>query len=94
MQTATVYSTEAHPKELLENYNLSDLSFVGTLNKDGKVGLVKTPDYGVVQVQVGDYMGKNNGRVLAIKESAIVLHEKIHKSGLWEDKKSVLVIKR
>lgn len=81
-----------HLKSLLENYGLDALRFVGTLGTDSGVALVRTPDFGVVSVKVGDYMGRNNGLVLEIKESAIILQEKLQKNGLWEDKKTVLVI--
>lgn len=83
-----------HEKNFLENYSLDELAFVGTLSRDGKIGLVQTPDLGVMRVVKGDYIGRNNGRVLAIKETAIVLQEKIYKSGIWEDKKTVLMINK
>ncbi len=83
-----------HPIELLENYDLSALSFVGTLENQNDVGLVLTPDFGVVPVKVGGYMGKHNGKVLDIKETAIILQEKVHKGGLWKNKKTVLMIKQ
>lgn len=82
-----------HPKSLLENYGLDTLSFVGTLGANSGVALVKTPDFGVVPVRVGEYMGRNNGIILEIKENAIILQEKLEKNGLWEDKKTVLMIK-
>ncbi len=83
-----------HPKSVLEDFSLDTLEFVGTLANDRNVGLIQTPSLGVVKVRVGEYMGKNNGRVLAIKESAIILQEKIYNSGLWKDKKTVLIIRR
>lgn len=79
-----------HDKSILEDYSLSALEFVGTL---GDEGLVKTPDYGIVSVRIGEYMGKNDGKILAIKEAAIILQEKIYRSGIWEDKKTVLTIR-
>ncbi len=85
---------ETHTKTFLENYSLDDLAFVGTLNRDGNIGLIKTPDFGVFSVKEGDYIGRKNGKVLAIKETAIVLQEKVYKGGLWEDKKTVLMISK
>ncbi len=85
---------EMHTKTFLENYSLDDLAFVGTLNRDGNIGLIKTPDLGVFSVKTGDYIGRKNGKVLVIKETAIVLQEKIYKGGLWEDKKTVLMINK
>ncbi len=71
-----------HTKEFLENYSLDDLAFVGTLERDGNIALIKTPDLGVVRVREGEYMGRKNGKILAIKETAVILQEKVYKSGL------------
>ncbi len=85
---------EPHRKGFLENYSLEDLAFVGTFMRNGSIGLIETPDLGVVRVKKGDYMGRRNGKVLAIKETAIVLQEKIYQGGLWKDKKTVLMINK
>lgn len=82
-----------HPKSLLENYGLDALGFVGTLGAGSGTALIKTPDFGIVPAQVGDYMGRNNGVILEIRDSAIILQEKLRKNGLWENKKTVLMIK-
>lgn len=81
-----------HPKQLLENYGLKSLAFVGTFDGKDEVGLIKTPDVGIVLVKVGDYMGLNYGKVLAVKSNAIILQEKINQNGLWKNKKTVLKI--
>lgn len=85
---------EQHTATFLENYSLNALSLVGTLGNNHEVALIKTPDYGVVQVKTGEYMGKNYGKVIAINRSAIILQEKFFKNGLWENKKTILVIRR
>jgi|GEM_PF-6422972 len=85
---------EPHPKALLENYNLSSLTFVGTMKENKSIGLIKTPDLGILPIKIGGYMGKNFGKVLEISESSLVLREKIQSGGLWKDKKTVLVIKQ
>ncbi len=81
-----------HDKQFLENYSLDDLVFVGTLKRSRMIALIKTPDQGIVRAQVGQYMGRKNGKILAIRETAIVLQEKVYKAGLWEDKKTILMI--
>ncbi len=83
-----------HTRGFLEDYSLDDLAFVGTLERNGNVALIKTPDLGVVRIREGEYMGRKNGKILAIKETAIILQEKVYKSGLWEDKKTVLMINK
>ncbi len=90
----TCVPPKTHSKQFLENYSLDDLAFVGTLKRGGSVALIKTPDLGIVQVRKGDYMGRKNGKILAIKETAIILQEKVYKSGIWEDKKTVLMINK
>ncbi len=81
-----------HAKEMLESYSLNELRYVGTL--DNSQALIETPDYGVVKAGLGNYMGFNNGKIIAIKETSLVLQEKLYKNGLWENKKTVLMITR
>ncbi|MBS9778495.1 MAG: pilus assembly protein PilP [Gammaproteobacteria bacterium] len=83
-----------HKKTFLEDYALSELVFVGTLSKSNHVALIKTPDVGVVRVKTGDYMGRNNGKILEIQEAAVIIQEKVYMSGIWKNKKSVLMINR
>lgn len=64
-------------KEELENYSLSELVLVGTLEQesDGIWGLVRAPDGIIHRVQVGNYIGKNYGQVLAISDVDLTLKE-------------------
>jgi type IV pilus assembly protein PilP len=48
---------------------------VGTLEKEGMWGLIRASDGIINRVQVGNYMGKNHGRVLSISPSQISLKE-------------------
>lgn len=64
------------PKELLESFPLDALSMVGTLEQlDNAWGLIKDPQNIVHKVKVGNYMGKNEGRVVKISETTIYLVE-------------------
>ena len=64
------------PKEFLERYNLESLSMVGTLQQKGQLwALISEPTGGVQRVTVGNYMGKNHGRIERASESAIDLIE-------------------
>ena len=65
------------PKEILENFSLSELAMVGTLAKrDGNLwALISDSQGNVHRVQPGYYMGKNHGRIIAIKDAAIDLIE-------------------
>ena len=66
------------PRELLENYAITDLRMVGTLKRAENAtlwALVNDNVGGVHRVRAGQYMGKNHGRVIAIKEGQIDLVE-------------------
>lgn len=62
-------------KEALEAFELSEIQFVGTLEQDQVWALVRSPDGVIHRVQVGNYMGRNDGEILAISESELKLKE-------------------
>lgn len=83
------------PRELLENYPLESLKYVGILEKSKLTyGLLKTPDNGVQQVKVGHYVGQNFGIVSEIKDSEIVLKEIVQDetSGDWVERVAVIAL--
>lgn len=64
------------PREELEKFPLDTLRMVGTLaDRRASFGLVQTTDGLVWRVTVGDHMGQNYGRVVAISDSEIQLVE-------------------
>ncbi len=80
-------------KEALESYALSELQFVGTLEKQGVWALVRASDGIINRVQVGNYMGLNHGQVLAISEAAIALKEIVPDgNGMYIERDSSLPI--
>jgi len=69
---------ENRNREHLENYSLDSLTMVGSLNQKGLgSALVQTPDGLIHRVQLGNYIGENDGRVVAIDDSAVQLIELI-----------------
>lgn len=63
-------------KEPLESFELSQLIYRGKVVANGReYGLVQLPDGFVKEVQVGEYMGKNDGRILEITPTQINLEE-------------------
>lgn len=65
-------------KEQLEDKSLDTLRMVGTLNRNNSVSaLVQDPEGLIHQVQVGNYMGQNEGRIVGITDSQIQLTELI-----------------
>jgi type IV pilus assembly protein PilP len=63
-------------REPLEQFPLDTLKMVGTLaDRRASFGLVQTTDGLIHRVTVGDHMGQNYGRVVAISDSEIQLME-------------------
>ena len=73
------------PKQYLEKYELDTLSMVGTFSKESSDwALVRDPEGVVHRVPVGDYMGRNYGRVVAITNTEVDLSELVPDgSGGW-----------
>jgi type IV pilus assembly protein PilP len=64
------------PREFLEQFPLDTLRMVGTLaDRRASFGLVQTTDGLVHRVAVGNHMGQNFGRIVAISDSEIQLVE-------------------
>ncbi len=64
------------PRQPLEAFPLDTLAMVGILEQqDNQWALIKDPQNVVHRVQLGNYMGKNEGRVVEITESNIRLIE-------------------
>ena len=63
-------------KEYLEQFPLDTLAMVGTLENEGTTfGLLQTQDGMVHRVTPGNYVGQNDGQILAINGAAISLEE-------------------
>jgi len=91
-----LFATEilTHNQEDLENYELDSLRMVGVL-EDKKVfwGIVQDVKGVVHRVQVGNYLGRNFGKILDIQEDRIDLREIIKDSeGRWEEREATLAL--
>ncbi len=65
-------------KEELESYPLDALRMVGTLDKDGeRWALIRSPDGTIHRVKKGNYLGKNDGRIVNITEERVEVVELI-----------------
>lgn len=63
-------------REFLEQFPLDTLQMVGTLELgDATYGLVQTQDGLIHRVVAGNYMGQNDGRIVAITDSEIEVVE-------------------
>jgi len=62
---------EARVKQFLEGFNIEVFEMAGTLSDSvGVFGLVQGAG-GVYRVKVGDYLGRNHGRIVSVTESKI-----------------------
>jgi type IV pilus assembly protein PilP len=66
-------------REALEQFELAELQFVGTLEQDHIWALVRAPDGVIHRVQSGNYMGRHHGKIIAISESELKLTEIVPK---------------
>jgi type IV pilus assembly protein PilP len=64
------------PREYLERFELDTLSMVGTFSKESSDwALVRDPDGVIHRVSVGNYIGKNHGKVNGISADELQLSE-------------------
>lgn len=83
------------PKEPMEAYPLESIKYVGSLSKAKLTyALLKTPDNGVQQVKVGNYIGQNFGMVTQITDNEVLLKEIIQDdlSGDWIERTNTLTL--
>ncbi len=75
-RTAGPKPTINRNKEYLEQFPLDSLAMVGTLDREGSTyGLVQTQDGMVHRVIAGNFVGQNDGQILAIDGAGIQLEE-------------------
>lgn len=62
---------EARVKQFLEGFNIETFEMVGTIGNDsGTFALLKGAG-GVHRVKVGDYLGRNDGRIVSVSDTQI-----------------------
>jgi len=66
---------EARTKQFLEGFNIETFVMVGTLANDTGAFALVSGAGGVHRVRVGDYLGRNHGRILAIDDSKVDVME-------------------
>lgn len=81
-------------RELLESFPLDGLDMVGSLGEGEElVALVVDPEKVVHRIKSGNYMGQNEGRVVAISEGRIDLIELVADgSGGWDERTASLAL--
>ena len=66
---------ESRVKQFLEGFNIETFEMVGTLRNDHELFALVSGAGGVHRVKVGDYLGRNNGKIIAINDSSIDVME-------------------
>lgn len=81
-------------REELEQFELDGLRMVGTLeNSDENWAIISDPDNTVHRVRVGNYMGRNIGKIINIFEDRIELREIVQDSnGRWDERQAAIVL--
>lgn len=84
---------DRNPEEL-ESYALDSLRMMGTLELDNELwGIVRSPDGTIHRVQVGNYIGRNHGKIVGISEESIDLNEIIQDGqGQWQERSAALAL--
>lgn len=91
-----VIAPDQHRKrQALEAYSLDALQFVGILEEGSTIwALIKIPGENaqIVRVKVGNYMGKNFGKIVQITDKLIKLEELYQVEGGWKRKETVILL--
>ncbi len=92
--TKDIKPDDTRIKQFLEQFNIENFVMVGTLaNGVGNYALIKGGD-GVHRVKIGDYLGRNHGRVVEINEAEVDVVEIVPDGdGGWLERPRSLTLK-
>lgn len=86
---------ENRVKDYLEGFAIDDFSMVGTLSRDGSIYALVNGGGGVHRVQVGNYLGRNHGRITRIDDTEIEVVEIVPDGdGGWLERPRTLSLKQ
>ncbi|MEB0040192.1 MULTISPECIES: type 4a pilus biogenesis lipoprotein PilP [unclassified Pseudomonas] len=85
---------ETRVKQFLEGFNIEQFEMVGTMaNLSGTFALVRGAG-GVYRMKVGDYLGRNDGRIVAISDSQVDVVELVPDGeGAWLERPRIISLK-
>lgn len=89
-----IHPDPARVKQFLEGFNIEVFEMVGTLsNETGTFALLRGAG-GVHRVKVGDYLGRNDGRIVGINDSAVQVIEIVPDGeGAWLERPRSISLK-
>ncbi|MBD3894580.1 pilus assembly protein PilP [Halomonas sp. ML-15] len=74
-------------REPLERFDLSELQLVGTLTVNAQPSaLLRSPEGQVHRLRVGNYLGRDDGRIVSITGASIVLVETVRDRNAWVER--------
>lgn len=73
--TGDVRPDENRTRQFLEGFNIETFSMVGTLSNDAGMQALVRGAGSVHRVRMGDYLGRNHGRIVGINENSIEVVE-------------------
>ena len=74
--TSTVEPDDNRPKEFLEQFTFDSLGMVGTLSRAGiDWCLIRDPEGGVHRVRVGNFLGRNHGKIVEMTDTYVAVIE-------------------
>ncbi|MDB6144103.1 MAG: pilus assembly protein PilQ [Pseudomonas sp.] len=85
---------ETRVKQFLEGFNIEQFEMVGTMgNGSGIFALMKGAG-GVYRMKVGDFLGRNHGRIVSITDSQVDVIEIVPDGeGAWLERPKVISLK-
>lgn len=92
--SAEIKPDESRPKQFLEGFNIEVFQMVGLLSNAGSRYALISGAGGVHRVRVGDYIGRNYGRIVAIKDDRVEVVEIVPDGeGGWLERPRTLALK-
>jgi len=84
------------PKEPLEAFSLDSLRMVGTLEQYGtRWALIMTREGILHRVRTGNYLGRNDGKIIRIDPAELLLTEIVEKApGEWDERQASMTLKQ
>ncbi|GFM80822.1 pilus assembly protein PilP [Pseudomonas cichorii] len=85
---------ETRVKQFLEGFNIESFEMVGTIgNESGTFALLRGAG-GVHRVKVGDYLGRNNGRIVSVSDAQVDVIEIVPDGeGAWLERPRSISLK-
>ena len=85
---------ETRVKQFLEGFNIEQFEMVGTMANDSGTFALMHGGGGVYRMKVGDYLGRNHGRIVSISDSQVDVVEIVPDGeGTWLERPRSISLK-